>query len=52
MRNYLKVMYVGRELPFDKLRANVFFSEFMSGEYSSKRILRWFLYGQRSLLPS
>ncbi len=27
LRNYLKTMCVGRELPFDKLRANVFFSE-------------------------
>ena len=40
LRAYLKTMRVGRELPFDKLRANVFFSEPVCGEHSSERILR------------
>ena len=40
LRNYLKTICVGRELPFDKLRANGFFSEPVFGKLSSERILR------------
>ena len=35
LRNYLKTAWVGRELPFDKLRANVFLM-YLCGENSRK----------------